>query len=141
MTTAQPVFRSRAEIALAVLRIVVGIVFIAHGAQKLFVYGHAGVAGGFVKMGIPLPEITSWIVAIVEFFGGIALVLGIVTELAAALLAIDMLCAIVLVHMKNGFFAPMGAEFPLSLLASAVALIIGGGGAWSVDRRIRRRES
>lgn len=142
MTAVQSSIRApRVDIALTILRIVVGVVFIAHGAQKLFVWGHTGVMGGFTQMGIPMPALTSWAVAIVEFFGGIALVIGAATSIAAALVAIDMLGAMVFVHAKNGFFLPTGAEYAFTLFFAAIAIMIAGAGPWSVDGALRRARS
>jgi putative oxidoreductase len=128
---------SRLNAALALLRVVVGAIFIAHGAQKLFVIGIPGLTGGFGQMHIPLPAISAPGVAILEFVGGIALVIGLYTRVFSILLAIDMLGAIVFVHARNGFFAPMGFEFPFSLLGACVALAIAGAGEYSVDNRRR----
>jgi putative oxidoreductase len=128
----------RLGLGLTILRIVIGIVFIVHGAQKLFVFGIGGVTAGFAQMHIPLPMIAAPVVAIVEFVGGIALVVGFFTRIAAILLAIDMAGAILFVHGRNGFFMPMGYEFALSLMAACVALAVAGPGDYSVDNRGRR---
>ncbi len=132
---------SQISIALAIVRVVVGIVFIAHGAQKIFTFGFAGVTDGFAQMGIPLPGITGPLAALVEFLGGIALVVGLLTRLAALGLAIDMLGAILLVHLPAGFFLPNGYEFALTLFAASIALMIGGPGEYSVDAGIGRRRA
>jgi len=125
-------------LALLVLRLVAGGIFIAHGAQKLFTFGLAGVTQGFAGMGVPMPGLMGPAIAFLEFFGGILLVLGVLTRVWAALLALNMVGAILLVHLKSGFFNPSGFEFPLALLGICAALALTGGGPLSVDERLGR---
>src|SRR5689334_12165813 len=127
----------RLALGMTILRIVIGIVFIVHGAQKLFVFGIGGVTSGFQQMHIPLATVAAPGVAILEFVGGIALVIGLFTRIAAILLAIDMIGAIMFVHGRNGFFLPMGYEFAFSLMGACIALAVAGAGEYSVDNRRR----
>ena len=120
---------------LTVLRITVGIVFLVHGYQKLFHMGFHGVAGMFGHLGIPLPFVSAVVVTLVEFIGGILLIAGLLTRFAAAALAIDMIVAILVVHLKHGFYAQnSGFEFPLTLLAATVCLAMSGGGMLSLRK-------
>lgn len=125
----------RLDLGLAILRVVVGIVFLVHGAQKLFDWGLAGTAERFAGMGVPLASITGPAVAFVEFFAGAALILGLFTRWAALGVGLVMAGAITFVHLPNGFFNPMGFEFPLTVLAAATAIALAGPGAYSVDAK------
>jgi putative oxidoreductase len=129
----------RAALGLAILRVVVGIAFIAHGAQKLFTMGFAGVTDGFEQMGVPIPAVTAPLNILLEFLGGIALAVGLGTRIVAVLLACDMVGAIVFVHLPAGFFLPNGYEFVLTLLAANIALALAGPGRYSVDAMLAGR--
>ena len=129
----------RLNAALALLRVIMGAVFLAHGAQKIFVWGFAGVAGGFAGMGIPLAGVVGPAVALVELLGGLALIFGLLTRLSGLGLAIIMLGATFLAHFAAGFFLPNGYEFTLTLFAIAATLALTGAGAYSLDALIARR--
>ncbi|MCX7752086.1 MAG: DoxX family protein [Blastocatellia bacterium] len=121
------------------LRIAVGVIFIAHGQQKLF-GGLTGFGQYLESLGVPLPNISALIVALVEFLGGIALLIGLFTRWAALLLAINMLMAILLVHLQHGLTGPGGFEFPLALLAATISLLLTGPQRLSVERGLFKRE-
>lgn len=131
----------RINAALALLRVTVGAVFAAHGAQKLFVYGFAGVTGAFEGMGVPMAGIIGPAVALLEFFGGLALIAGLFTRITALGLGLTMVGAISLVHLPAGFFLPNGAEFVLTLFGAAAALALVGPGGYSVDALLARRRA
>lgn len=129
------------RIALAVLRVGTAIIFIMHGYQKLFVMHPAGVAGFFGSLNIPAPGAAAWLVSLLEFGGGILLLFGAFTRLIAFGLMIDMIVAILTVHLKNGFFMgeKPGFEFVMMLAFAALTLVLGGAGAPSIDAEIARR--
>lgn len=139
------------------LRVLLGIGFMVHGFPKLFsTTGHDGFVGMLQQIGIPFPELMAWVVGIVEFFGGIALIIGLFTVEVAVLLAIDMLVALFTVHLAAGFsfmnivgttpegtpqFGMPGIEVNLIYLAGLMALFLGGPGPLSVDERALKPES
>ena len=127
------------EIGLGILRIVTGVVFAAHGYQKFFTMHIEGVTGFFTGLGVPLPGIAAILVSTLELVGGIAFAAGFFTRPLGLLLALDMAGAIFFFH--RGFFVPKGVEFVLMNLASALALAIGGPGAFSIDGIIGGRGS
>ena len=135
-----PFFRSSPRslaLGLTALRLAVGTIFIKHGAQKLFVFGFAGVTGAFTHMGVPLPGVIGPFIALLEFFGGIALVLGFLTRLIALGFVCDMAGAILLVLLPKGF---SGFEFEFLLLGSSLALALTGAGRFSVDEVLADRQ-
>lgn len=115
------------------LRLVLGIVFAAHGAQKLLVHGVGGTAAMLGGLGVPLPTLAAAVLIALELGGGLALILGLGTRVVASLLAIDMLVAMLAVHAPHGFFLPRGIEFVLTLLGGTLTLVGTGPGALSLD--------
>lgn len=123
-----------ASLGLLVLRVVVGLIFAAHGAQKIFEYTLPGTIGSFADMGVPLPEIAAPVVAFIELIGGILLALGLFVRPVGILLAIDMLVAIILVHLPAGLWVGEGGyEFVAVLGVAALALAFTGAGRFSLD--------
>jgi putative oxidoreductase len=120
------------------LRIPVGIIFVAHGGQKLFGWfgGHGleGTGQWMGSIGLQPGYLMALLAGGVEFFGGLALLLGLLVRPAAAALAFAMVIAILSVHIANGLFmANNGYEFALALLAASVSLLLSGAGRLSVD--------
>jgi putative oxidoreductase len=123
------------------LRIPVGIIFAAHGAQKLFGwfggYGLEGTGQFFGSVGLNPGYLMALLAGLAEFFGGLALVAGLLVRPAAAALAFAMLIAIFAVHWSKGFFAASGGyEFALALFAASLSLLFSGAGRLSADRAI-----
>ena len=125
---------------LFVLRLALGVVFVMHGWQKLAVFGHAGVTGFLTQLGVPFPGVNAVLITAVEIGGGVLLLAGAFTRIASTLLAFAMLVAVVTAHLANGFFAPTGFEYPLTLLLASAALTMTGAGAYSVDRLMAGRQ-
>jgi len=130
---------------LALLRFALGAVFFAHGAQKVLGwFGGAGFASTMSYLGhMGIPAFFAFLVCIAEFLGGIGLILGFLTRIAAFAIAIEMFVALFLVHIHNGFFmnwagnkAGEGFEFHLLAIAIAVTLLVRGAGAFSFDHEL-----
>ncbi len=128
------------RLGIAFLRVVVGVVFLAHGWQKLFVLGFASVAGKMQQLGMPLPMPSAVVVTLVEFLGGLGLILGLRARWAAFFISIDMLVAVLAVHLRGGLFLPRGFEYALTLLAASVALTLLGPGALALDSLFSERK-
>lgn len=125
---------------LALLRVVLAVVMIAHGAQKVFTYTLDGTAASFADMGVPLASVAGPALAIFELVGGIVLLVGLGTRVLAALNAAAMLGALAIVHAEAGFYSSEGGyEYVLVLALASVALVLTGPGAWSVDALLARR--
>jgi putative oxidoreductase len=115
------------------LRIVVGLVFLMHGAQKLLIFGPGGTADIMGKLGLPLPLVSATVVIAVELLGGLAILLGVYARLAGALLAFEMVIAILVARVHGGFFAPYGYEFELTLLGACLTFAFNGPGRMSIE--------
>lgn len=139
------------DVALTVMRLVLGIVFFAHGAQKMLGwfggYGFSGTMGYFTSQ-MHIPAVFAFLAIAAEFFGSIGLILGLLTRIAALGIGTNMLVAVVMVHRHFGFFMNWfgnqkgeGYEYHLLAIALSIALVIRGGGAFSADRAVSEKTS
>lgn len=122
--------------ALLIIRIALGVIFFAHGAQKVLgLFGGKGLNANAAMMS-QMTSIPAWLFyvsAFVEFLGGIGILIGLFTRFFGIAIFLNMLVAVFEVHLTNGFFAPMGFEFPASLALSALAITLAGPGLYSLD--------
>jgi putative oxidoreductase len=130
---------TNAGLATLALRIPIGIIFMAHGAQKLFAwfggYGLEGTGKWMASIGLEPGYLMALMAGGAEFFGGLALIVGLLVRPAGVALAFAMLIAIFAVHIGNGLFmSKNGYEFALALLSASVSLAISGAGGLSIDR-------
>jgi putative oxidoreductase len=132
------------DLTLTLLRLVLGVVFFAHGAQKALGwfggYGFSGTMGFFTHL-LHIPAPFAFLAIMAEFLGGIGLLLGALGRIAAFGITVNMLVAVMMVHLPNGFFMNWtgqqkgeGFEFHLLVIAITTVLMIRGSGAFSVDR-------
>jgi len=135
------------DVSLTILRLVLGVVFFAHGAQKMLGwfggYGFHGTMGFFTHMG--MPAAVAFLIICTEFFGGLGLIVGLLTRIAALGIGCEMIGAIFMVHLPNGFFMNWvgsqkgeGFEYHLLVIAVAATLLLRGAGAFSVDRALTK---
>ena len=130
------------DLALLIARVGLGVIFIAHGWQKLVTNGVEGTAGFFDSVGVPLPTLSAWFATLVELVGGGLLVLGLAVPVAGLLLAVDMVGAWLFVHRGSGVFVTEnGWELVLALGVASLVLAAVGAGKYSVDHLLARRSS
>lgn len=128
------------DLAMLLLRVTVGSIFIAHGAQKLFSwfggYGLEATGEWMASINLTPGYLMAWLAGAAEFFGGLALLLGLLTRPAALITALTMLVALFAVHWTNGFFlSNNGYEYALTLLVASLVLLLQGAGKYSLDRK------
>lgn len=128
------------DTALLIARVILGAVLVAHGAQKLFDNGIAATADGFGQMGIPVPQAAAWFAALVEFGGGILLIVGALMPLVGVLVAINMFGAFWFAHREAGVFVTDGG-WELVAVIGALGLLLAatGAGRFSVDQVVLGR--
>ncbi len=142
-TLIKTVLNTRAGYGITLLRIIVGILLMAHGSQKLFGffggYGLEGTGQYMASLGLTPGYLMALLSGSAEFFGGLALFLGLLARPAALVVSIMLAVAILSVHIHNGLFmANNGYEYGLALMAASLAILIEGGGRFSVDRAIAK---
>lgn len=123
-----------------VLRVITGLIFVMYGWDKFFGFGLTFWTDLLASQGIPFARVAATLVGLVELVGGLALVLGLCTRIAALLLTVDMAVAILVVGLDGGFFVwDNGVSFPLALFAATVALALMGSGEASLGELVARR--
>ncbi len=142
-------FATPKDFVLTIARLILGIVFFMHGAQKVLGwfggYGYSGTMHAFTHM-MHIPAPLAWLAIMAEFLGGLGLIVGLLTRIAALSIGIEMLVAIFLIHGRNGLFMNWsgmqkgeGYEYHLLVLALCLLLMVKGAGAASIDRLIARQ--
>ncbi len=128
-----------AELAPLAARLIVGVIMAAHGLQKL-VTGPGNFGKFLAQLGVPLPTLMGYVVTLVELGGGILLIIGLLSRLAALLLTIDLVVAILLVKTQVGFLSPQCggacAELDLALIAGLLVILFAGPGKLSLDHAL-----
>lgn len=123
------------DITILLARLGVGVIFLAHGLQKLTVNGYAGTKAGFESADVPVPPVTAFVATWVEILGGISLILGLLVPVFGVLLFLNMLGAYLFVHIGNGIYVSDGGWELVGALGLASLLIAAvGAGAFGLDR-------
>lgn len=141
--TFKALLSTRAGFGVSLLRVLIGFIFMAHGAQKLFGwfggYGLEGTGQWMESIGLAPGYLMAMLSGSAEFFGGLGLLLGLLARPAALVLSATLVVAIFTVHISNGLFmANNGYEFALALMAGTLAILLEGAGRVSLDRLIAR---
>jgi putative oxidoreductase len=129
---------------LLLLRLILGTIFFAHGAQKVLGwFGGNGLelTANYFEQNLGIPTFLTYIASFTELLGGLGLLFGILTKISAAGIGIVMLAAILKVHLPNGFFMPGGFEFALTLFLIALVVLLRGPGTISIDSKLFNKNS
>ncbi|WP_394281994.1 DoxX family protein [Corynebacterium sp.] len=131
-----PVLR---DITLLLVRIALGVVFVARGYQHWFIEGMGAVAADFARRGIPQPKLSAYLTGSVELIAGALLLIGLLTTLMAGILALLVAAAAYFVHLDQGFFVhDGGVEYPLVLVVTLLVIVVFGAGRISLDEVLNR---
>jgi putative oxidoreductase len=133
------------------VRLVLGVVFFAHGAQKVLGwfggFGYSGTMNAFTTM-MHIPAPLAFLAIMAEFLGGIGLILGLLARIAAFGIAVNMIVAVMIIHRHVGFFMNWydnqhgeGWEYHLLVIAMALVILVRGAGAFSVDRALSQKST
>lgn len=135
-----PLYAMMAPLSYAFIRVIIGLMFLPSGIDKMFLGGNARIAAGnLTALGLSNVVAWSWAVAATEFFGAILIILGLFTRFAAFSLVVLLFVITFGIQMKSGFlWSPRGFEVGLLLMLISIAICFGGGGRFSLDRRIGR---
>lgn len=126
-------FPVNGAVGLTLLRVIVAIIFLVHGYQKIFLLGLGDTGSFFGSVGIPLPGLAALLVASLELLGGLMILLGVLARSMALILLFDPLVAFFTVHLPKGFFAVEGGyEFVLLLVTACVVLVLSGPGRYAL---------
>ena len=141
--------KTESDLVTLILRVLLGVVFFPHGMQKLLgVYGGAGFEGtmNMFTTGLGIPAVFAFLAIMAESLGSLGLLTGLLTRVAAFGITVNMIVAVKMLHWQNGFFMNWlgnqkgeGYEFHILAIAIGIALMIRGGGKWSVDRLIAKK--
>jgi len=131
------------DVSMLILRVLLGIVFIPHGMQKLL--GFSGVMQMFTAQ-LGIPTLFAFLAIMTEILGPVGLITGLLTRVTALAIGVEMAVAVYMIHWQNGFFMNWfgnqkgeGFEYHILVIAIAVVLMIRGGGKWSIDRALSSR--
>ena len=125
------------DLAYLIVRVTAGLMLIPHGWVKVFNNGPAGVAGMLTRYGIPAPDLFAYVIMGLETIGGILIAIGLFTRPIAALLVIEFLVIIFVAHWPRGYAVGAGGiEYPLMWGLILLAILLRGGGPWSLDRKL-----
>ncbi len=145
------IIQTNSDTSILILRVLLGIVFLPHGLQKVFGsfggYGYTGTMGYFTGT-LGIPALFAFLAIASEFLGSLGLITGLFTRIAAFGIGVEISIAALMLHVKNGFFMNWfgnqkgeGFEYHILVVAIAAALVIKGGGKWSLDRVLVRQDN